>query len=222
MQVKTIAVRKPEPPRFRAAGTSTRSPWRRRSLMLLVALGALLFEPPQADQGNLLGEAVAASGTEKPSGQKKDEKIIITPNTPLSDEQLKVLKTLERRKAELDKREEELQRREERIKLAEKQLDTKYNELKNIRDEITRLFQQEEKMRDDQLKKMVTTIFINMKADQAAAVLSSMDSATVLRMMTLVPEKQLSKVMEKMDKTKAAQLSSDFMNYKLKMPKPPQ
>lgn len=226
MQGRNTVVRKNEPPRYKASGikeTPRRADhrWRRRGIMLLVALSALLFEPPRVTQDDYSNPA-HAEGEEKTSGQKKDTKQIITPNTPLSDEQLKVLKTLEKRRDELENREKDLQRREERLKVAEKSLDTKYTELKTVRDEITRLFEEEKKARDDRLKMMVNTIFINMKPEQAAGVLAKMDTEVVLRMMSLVPEKQLSRVMEKMDKDRAATLSSEFMNYRLKMPKVPQ
>lgn len=230
MQGRNTVVRKNEGarhagPQYKTSGAKdsvkrVANRWRRRGMMLLVALSALLFEPPRVEQDNYSNPA-HAEGDEKTSGKKAETKQIITPNTPLSDEQLRVLKTLEKRRDELDVREKELQRREERLKVAEKSLDTKYTELKAVRDEITKLFEEEKKARDDRLRMMVNTIFINMKPEQAAAVLAQMDTDVVLRMMGLVPEKQLSRVMEKMDKSKAAALSSAFMNYRMKMPTPP-
>lgn len=236
MQGRNTVVKKSESPQYKVAGIERASKlertlkdgvgrrglrWRRRGLMALVALSALLFEPPRAPEGDFTNAAVAA-GDAKSSGQKKETREVVTPNTPLSNDQLQVLKTLEKKRDELEKREEELKRREERLKVAEKSLEVKYGELKAVRDEITRLFEEEKKGRDDRLKMMVNTIFINMKPDQAALVLAKMDSATVLRMMPLVPEKQLSKVLEKMDKDRAAALTTDYMNQKMKLPKPPQ
>lgn len=208
----------------------SKASWVRRGLLATVAFSALLLEPSRPVAPELSGSAQAAGDAkpaetkagEKSSGQKVEQKAVVTPNTPLSDEQLKVLKTLEKRRDALDQRELELNRREDRVKSAEKNLDAKYTELKSIRDEIKGLFDAEKKARDERVKAMVTTICLNMKPDQAAQVLQNMDTPTVLRIMSLTPEKQLGKILEKMDKTKAAKLTTEYMNYQLKMPKTPQ
>lgn len=223
--------KKAETPKDEASLLGSKASWVRRGLLVTVAFSALLLEPSRPVAPELQGGAQAAGDAkpaeapksgEKSSGQKVETKEVITPNTPLSDEQLKVLKTLEKRRDALDQRELELNRREDRVKTAEKNLDAKYSELKSIRDEIKGLFDAEKKARDERVKAMVTTICLNMKPDQAAQVLQNMDTPTVLRIMSLTPEKQLGKILEKMDKAKAAKLTTEYMNYQLKMPKPPQ
>lgn len=190
--------------------------------------GSLLIAQYEQAQERALAEkvpGVAAARTgdgSGASGEKAPAKTVVTNATPLSNAELQMLKTLEKRKEVLDNQEKELKRREERVELAEKSLDKKLEELKRLRAEITGLFEQEKKERDDRLKTMVTTICINMKPDQSAAILANMEDEIVLKMFSMIPDKQLSRILEKMDKKKAADLTAAYVKQKKTMPKPPE
>jgi flagellar motility protein MotE (MotC chaperone) len=133
-----------------------------------------------------------------------------------------VLRSLERRKEELEALDKEIRRREERVKAAERSLDVKISELKKIRAEILALVEKDKGQRDARLQSIVTSVCMNMKPESAAQVLTKMDTEQVLRMLPLVPEKQLSRIFEKMEPARAAQLSADYLKMKQNIPRLPE
>lgn len=155
-------------------------------------------------------------GDKKSADKKKKAQ---TPSDVMSHAEYQALRLLKQRKEELDALQNQIKQKEDRLNFAEKSLDNKMSELKKLRAEISRIYDQEKKTQDERLQTITKAVFVNMKPEQSAPILSKMEVDLVLRMMSLVPESQISKVLVRMDQDKAANLSSAYAKYKKNLPK---
>ena len=110
-----------------------------------------------------------------------------------------------------------LKKKETKIKQKEKELNSTLQKIENIKKQNEALVKKYQKILAD-IKKTSTSKLVQsyskMRAGNAAQILQDMDMNTSLDILSKLSPKVLSKVLSKMDATKAAVLTEKLKNYK--------
>jgi flagellar motility protein MotE (MotC chaperone) len=135
-----------------------------------------------------------------------------------SEEEIKVLQSLSKRREQLEQRERDIEQRDKLLKAAEKKVDEKVAELATLRKEIETLLQKqqaEEARRTAQLVK----IYQNMKPKDAANIFNEMDFDVLIKIVDQMAERRVAPILAAMDPARARDVSRRIAEQK-SLPKP--
>ena len=130
-----------------------------------------------------------------------------------SVEERRILVSLKEQQVKLVERDKLLDQRELELKSLQTEVDNKLNELRVLRIEVKKLLSQkdtEEGKRVTQLSKM----YEKMDSVKAATILSSLEDDLVTGILSGMKKKSAAKILNNMDKQKAAHLSVAFSTLK--------
>lgn len=133
--------------------------------------------------------------------------------TPLTDEDIKILQQLGDRRREIDKRAEELDQRDALIQASEKRIDAKIAEMQQMRKDLEALLGQAGNQHQQQLKSLVK-IYENMKPAQAAKVFEQLDMNVLLAVIHEMKEAKAAPIMAAMDPMKAKAVTTELIKRK--------
>ena len=124
-----------------------------------------------------------------------------------SDAELQLLQDLDSRRVELERREQVLVVRETLLDLAEERINTQVVQLTALQDEIKRLLGD---LSDKEAKELdaLARIYENMKPQEAATILNELDERIVYDLFRRIKQKNAAKILEKMNKEKAREVST--------------
>lgn len=115
-------------------------------------------------------------------------------------------KDLAKRRDELDKREKELNVREALLKAGEKEVEGKLKQLTDVRNEIRDLLKQEDEQEQQKLDSLVK-IYENMKPDDAARIMNTLDMDVVMKVIGHMSERKSSLIIAAMAPERARQVT---------------
>ncbi|TLS75246.1 hypothetical protein FE236_09765 [Mariprofundus erugo] len=141
---------------------------------------------PEATAGSSRSDAPAESST-----------------LPVDDKTLSALRAY---KESLDKRQGQLEQREQALVKAEEKLQQRVTELEQLEASIKQRLNDEQGIKTKKIKRL-TSVYEGMKADKAAPVIAQMDLETVVKLFTLMDEKQVGKILSFMPAEKAVVIS---------------
>ncbi|MGE4556619.1 MAG: hypothetical protein AB7D07_07335 [Desulfovibrionaceae bacterium] len=157
----------------------------------------------QASQGvrlKVLGdsEAVAAEGDNQSQPDASAQEAQAKPEN-VSEADWKALKA----------REDELNRRERSLDALEQELNQKLQQLTAMRQDIQKMLQQADSLKDKKIKHLVD-VYSNMKAQQAASVIETMDQDLAVKILSGMRGRQAGEILTYVSAKKAAQLSEEL------------
>jgi flagellar motility protein MotE (MotC chaperone) len=123
-----------------------------------------------------------------------------------SDEEVKVLQSLSKRREQLDQRERDLVQREKLLQAAEKKVDEKVAELSKLRGELDTLLDNQQKVETESIAQLVK-IYESMKPKDAANIFNDMDFDVLLNIIDKMSERKVAPVMAAMDPDRARDIS---------------
>lgn len=124
-----------------------------------------------------------------------------------SDEEVKVLQSLSKRRDQLDQRERDLEQREKLLQAAEKKVDEKVVELDKLKQQIETLLKKQENIQDERITQLVK-IYENMKPKDAAAIFNEMNFDVLLSLIDKMSERKVAPILAAMDPTRARDVSA--------------
>lgn len=104
------------------------------------------------------------------------------------------------------RKQEELNRREQELLALQQQMENRLDELHTLEGKIQDMLKQANTVQDDKLKHLID-VYSNMKAKQAAAVLSTLDERIAVRILAGMRGKQAGEILTYMQAEPAAKLS---------------
>lgn len=137
-----------------------------------------------------------------------------------SEEEVKVLQSLSKRREQLEQRERNLDQREKLLQAAEKKVDEKVAEMEKLRQEIETLLAKQTKMQDDRLAQLVK-IYENMKPKDAANIFNEMPTDVLLGIFDKMSERKIAPILAAMDTARARDISARIAQQRA-LPKPPE
>lgn len=155
----------------------------------------------------------SGSPAEKAKDKKEGEAQSAVNANDWKDEDVNHFKKLVDRKKELDAREEELNRQEQELQAQREELEKKLKSLDSTRKNISNVLQ--EKVAEDE-KKVATLVdvYSNMKPQQAAKVLETMDEDLAVQILGRMKKKNAAEVLNLMKAEKAQNFSEKFAGYR--------
>lgn len=112
------------------------------------------------------------------------------------------LQNLEERRQKLDEKEKNLLAQEAMIKAAQQEMSRKYFELKQLREKIEGLLDDQKAQEDAQIASLVK-IYEGMKAKEAAAIFNSLDLEVLIEVFRNMSERKASPILAKMNPERA-------------------
>lgn len=183
----------------------------------LRAADALANEAPPAKAED---KKDAKKGEEKPERQEIPAKSDKPPEatevkgleedpfmTEYSDEEVKVLQSLSKRRAALEQRERDLEQREKLLQAAEKKVDEKLTEMDNLKKNLESLLDKQNKMQDERVAQLVK-IYENMKPKDAANIFNEMQFDVLLEVIDKMSERKVAPVLAAMNPDRAREISA--------------
>ena len=143
--------------------------------------------PKKADMPKPVSKKVPQRGGEKPFDP-----------LDLTAAEIKVLQSLAKRRDQIKLREKELQSKESVLTAVEARLDSKLNELKDVKDKIEDAMNKDDEKQKTKLKRLVK-IYEGMKPKDAAKIMQDLHLELVVRIFEQMKEKSGSAIMAKMD-----------------------
>jgi flagellar motility protein MotE (MotC chaperone) len=119
-----------------------------------------------------------------------------------SAQEVDVLQTLAKRRAELDKRAGEVDQREALLQAAEQRINDKIAKLQEMQQSIASSFKKEDQADDAKLKSLVK-VYETMKPKEAARIFEQLDLPVVLDVMERMKERGTAAILASMDPVKA-------------------
>ena len=134
-----------------------------------------------------------------------------TPNpeddpTLFSENEIKILQQLAKRREIIESRLEELNVREGLLGAAEKRIDKKIQEMKNLELAIKKLIKTHDDQEDLKIQSLVK-IYENMKPKDAARIFGELDINTLLKVAERMKERKLAPIMAKMNPERAKEMT---------------
>ena len=126
--------------------------------------------------------------------------------TLFSDNEIKVLQQLVRRREVIEARLEELTLREGLLGAAEKRIDRKIQEMKSLEIAIQKLIKSHDQQEDLKIQSLVK-IYESMKPKDAARIFGELDINTLLKVAERMKERKLAPIMAKMNPDRAKEMT---------------
>ncbi|MFP4109183.1 MAG: MotE family protein [Desulfonatronovibrio sp.] len=106
----------------------------------------------------------------------------------------------------LREREEELDRRERNLSMLEEEIDEKLAELERLEASLDKMLEEADVLKDQKIKHLVD-VYANMKPQQAAQVLETLDESIAVKILAGMRGRQAGDILTDVDSQKAARLS---------------
>lgn len=158
-------------------------------------------------------QEIPPKSTEKKTEVKGVEEDDSFMESPYSEEELKVLQSLSKRREDLDKRAGDLDQREKLLQAAEKKVDEKVLELDQLKKQIEGLLNKQQAEQDASLSQLVK-IYENMKPKDAANIFNDMQFDVLLGIITKMSERKVAPVLAAMTPAKAREISARLADQK--------
>jgi flagellar motility protein MotE (MotC chaperone) len=123
-----------------------------------------------------------------------------------SEEEIKVLQSLSKRREQIDQRERDIEQREKLLKAAEKKIDEKVVELAGLKTQLETLLDNQEKQESESIAQLVK-IYESMKPKDAANIFNEMDFDVLLKIINAMSERRVAPVLAAMNAGRARELS---------------
>lgn len=130
-----------------------------------------------------------------------------------TDEEVKVLQNLSKRREQIEQRERDLDQREKLLQAAEKKVDEKVAELDKLKKNIEGLLDKQSKLQDERVAQLVK-IYENMKPKDAANIFNEMDFDVLLGIIDKMSERKVAPVLAAMDPVRAREVSARIAEQK--------
>lgn len=130
-----------------------------------------------------------------------------------SDEEVKVLQSLSKRREQIEQRERDLEQREKLLQAAEKKVDEKVVELAKLQKNIEELLNKQTNMQDQRIAQLVK-IYENMKPKDAANIFNDMDFDVLLEIVDKMSERKVAPILAAMDPVRAREVSARIAEQK--------
>ena len=127
--------------------------------------------------------------------------------TEYSDEEVKVLQSLSKRRGKLEQRERDLDQREKLLQAAEKKVDEKVVEMNKLKQNLETLLDKQNKMQDERIAQLVK-IYENMKPKDAANIFNEMQFDVLLEMIDKMSERKVAPILAAMEPARARDVSA--------------
>lgn len=151
-----------------------------------------------------------------PAPKKEDDPFV----EDFSEEEVKVLQSLAKRREQLEQRERDIEQRDKLLKAAEKKVDEKVAELAALRKEIEGLLQKQQEEEARRIAQLVK-IYENMKPKDAANIFNEMDFEVLLKIVDKMAERRVAPILAAMDPVRARDVSRQIAEQR-SLPKPGQ
>ncbi|WP_028575601.1 MotE family protein [Desulfonatronovibrio hydrogenovorans] len=161
-------------------------------LMLALTTSQPLEEPVAASRPPVLVEARLAVAAAEPQAQQE------VAQADLSEE-------LRRIRA----REEELDRRERNLRMLEQEINEKLAELERLETSLEQMLEEADVLKDQKIKHLVD-VYANMRAQQAAQVLETLDENIAVKILAGMRGRQAGDILTHVNAQKAARLSEQL------------
>jgi flagellar motility protein MotE (MotC chaperone) len=122
--------------------------------------------------------------------------------TQFSPQEVDVLQTLAKRRAELDRRAGEVDQREALLQVTEQRINEKIAKLQEMQQTIAASFKKEDQADDAKLKSLVK-VYETMKPKEAARIFEQLDLPVLLDVMERMKERGTASILAAMDPVKA-------------------
>ncbi len=132
-----------------------------------------------------------------------------------SVEERRIIVSLKEQQAKLEERNILLDQRELELKSLQDEVDNKLNELKALRVEVKNLLSQKD-TEEEQRVRDLSKMYEKMDSVKAATILSDLEDNLVTGILSGMKKKSAAKILNNMDKEKAAHLSVAFSTLKPK------
>jgi flagellar motility protein MotE (MotC chaperone) len=116
--------------------------------------------------------------------------------------------------AEIREKKQELARKEEELRQLEKTLDAKLAESKEIQDNIRRMLDEADAMKDKKIKHLID-VYSNMKAKQAALVLETLEEEIAVKILSGMRGRKAGEILSYVTPKKAALLSERLTDLRI-------
>ncbi|MDB5411095.1 MAG: hypothetical protein JWL84_6007 [Rhodospirillales bacterium] len=189
-----------------------------RLLPILIVAAAILFSTKLVDAWlaidlTPLPGAIAQTKSPSPSTEQAPasppaerasatRKIASSEQIQFSPQEVDVLQTLAKRRAELDKRAGEVDQREALLQVAEQRINEKIAKLEEMQQSIATSFKKEDQLDDAKLKSLVK-VYETMKPKEAARIFEQLDLPVVLDVMERMKDRGTAAILAAMDPVKA-------------------
>lgn len=124
-----------------------------------------------------------------------------------SDEEVKVLQSLSKRREQLNQRERDLEQREKLLQAAEKKVDEKIVELDNLKKNLEELLDKQQKVQNERVMQLVK-IYENMKPKDAASIFNEMQFDVLLEIIDKMSTRKVAPILAAMDPVRARDISA--------------
>ena len=124
----------------------------------------------------------------------------------LTASEVMLLMSLSKRREQIAQREENYEAREALVQAVEKRIDQKINELTQIRDEISTLYNNIQKHNDETTKRLVK-VYEAMKPKNAARIFEQLNDSIAVPILEMMSEKKASELMAKLTPERAKKLT---------------
>lgn len=135
-----------------------------------------------------------------------------------SEEEVKVLQDLSKRREQLEQRERDLDQREKLLQAAEKKVDEKIAEMDKLKQGIEQLLDKQQKVQDESMAQLVK-IYENMKPKDAANIFNEMEGDVLLGIIDRMSERKVAPILAAMDPARAREVSFRLAEQRA-LPKP--
>lgn len=145
-----------------------------------------------------------------PAGAAATEK---TREPEFSPAEVEVLRQLAGRRAALDARSRELDKRDAVLRAAEQRLDAKAQALKDLQTRVAALLRQHDAEQDAKMASLAK-LYESMKPKDAAAILQTIETDTLLRVVERIRERKLAAIMAEMNTDRARDVTMELIHLR--------
>jgi len=157
----------------------------------------------------------SATATEDPAvdaskePEKEDDPFI----EEFSEEEIKVLQALSKRRDQIDQRERDLDQREKLLKAAEMKVDEKVVELASLKTQLEALLDKQQKDEEQSIAQLVK-IYESMKPKDAANIFNEMEFDVLLKIVGQMSERRVAPILATMNPNRAREISRRIAEQK--------
>lgn len=158
---------------------------------------------PPAEEKDAAGQPPADSKTEDAAGDKTGNKAF---QRNFSQAEIELLQSLAKRREELAKREQALASKEALLSAAEEEVARKITELKELRQKMEELLNQQQQLEEERLASLVK-VYENMKPKDAASIFNTMEMDILIQVMARMSERKMAPILAAMQEKRAQELT---------------
>lgn len=130
-----------------------------------------------------------------------------------SQEEVRLLQSLSKRREQLELRERDLEQREKLLQAAEKKVEEKLAELEALKQNLEGLLGKQQEIESERLGQLVK-IYENMKPKDAATIFNEMNFDVLLSIIDRMAERRVAPILAAMDPVRAREVSARLADYR--------